>query len=431
MAVHVNGFTAGWDLCDNRAVQALGIALDTVLVYDDEPDQRRTRRHSAQLACERLLTEGVLAHQPSIRATGLRHDALQILSEGGRTLLLADLIGYDEAPRGARLMRAVSARPDVTVRTWRIALTRRADPRIAERLSGHTNAVVVYDDTDLNTLVESIGVVLAGEPLSTGGLPPTFPDGAAERYVEALNQSLREAMHGEFSAADAEAMFRWIHDTQDRVTAETDPDELPAFYREHERGPAVAKLERLLDGVNEQDQLASGCTKPSEVRALQQKLKRRSPSLEPRQLRARGKNKLWPVTPSGLSDTVSPQAVMFVTERENQSRAREWTESKDSTWLTEAEHIVAWALIDAAEKELDKLAKSLPDRRKKVTGGDACIALNNLFKERLPGQCAAVGLNVWDAHYAVCTIVDWLVDLDDAPFTTIGGRGTSHLDQPV
>jgi hypothetical protein len=396
-------------------VQALKVELETVVVYDDEPDQQRTRRHSASLVCEHLLAGGVLAQSPSIHATGLRHEALQTLSEGGRTLLLADLIGYDEAPRGARLLRAISARPDVADRTWRIALTRRADPRIAERLSGHADAVIVYDDTDLDALVESVTEVLAGPPNSRAQSPRTYPEGASGAYVGALNKSLREAMRGDFSAADAEAMFRWIHETQDRVTAETDPDEQPAFYREHERGPAVARLGRLLNDTEDQGRFEPAPTKPTEVRALQQKLKRRSPSREPRQLRARARKALWAVTPSGLSDTVSPQAVMFVTERENQSRARDWDKSKDSTWLTEEEHNAAWVLIDAAEKELNKLTKEFPERRKKATGGDACIALNKLFTGSLREQCAAAGLDVWDAHYAVCTIVDWLVDVDDEP----------------
>lgn len=398
-------------------MQASMVELDTVVVYDDEPDQRRTRRHSARLACEQLVAAGVLAQLPSVQETGLRHDALQALVEGGRTLLLADLIGYDESPRGARLLRAVSTRSDVATRTWRIALTRRADPRIAQRLRGHINAVVVYDDTDLDTLVESIGEVL-GQPPSTSDDPPTFPEGVAESYVETLNRSLGKAMHGDFSAADAEAMFRWIRDTQDLVTPETDPDELPAFYREEERGAAVARMARLLGDLDERDPENS---RPMQVRALQQKLKRRSGNVEPRQIRARSKNMLWPVTPSGLSETVSPQAVLFVTERENQARAREWSESKDSTWLTEAEHEAAWALIDAAEKELIKLANARPDRKTKATGSDACIKLNDLLGgERLREQCEALKLNVWDAHYAVCTIVDWLIDLDDAPYMKIG-----------
>jgi hypothetical protein len=396
------------------------LQLDTVVVYDDEPDQRRTRRQGALLACERLVAGGLLAQMPSVQATGLRQETLQALLEGGRTLLLADLIGYDESPRGARLLRAISARPEVADRTWRIALTRRADHRIAERLSGHADAVVVYDDTDLDTLTESIGIVLGRLPSVTEE-PPTFPEEVAEIYVDTLNRSLREAMHGDFTAPEAEAMFRWIRDTQDLVTPETEPDEVPAFYLENERGPAVARMARLLYGLDEHDQMEPAHTRPMKVRALQQKLKRRSASLEPRQLRARGKNALWPVTPSGLSQTVSPQAVMFVTERENQARARDWIESEKSTWLTEAEHTAAWALIEGAQKELSKLAKSQCDRKKKVTGADACIKLNELFGgDQMHERCAALGLSIWDAHYAVCTIVDWLVDLDDAPYMTIG-----------
>lgn len=400
---------------DNSAVQRQVSQLDTVLVYDDEPDQRRTRLKSASLLVEQLRGRGILARCPSISATGLRHDALSAVLEGGRTLLLADLIGYDDAPRGARLLRAISTRPEVAARTWRIALTRRADPRIAERLTGHADAVVVYDDTDVDSLVEAVVEVLRTSPNSAEQSPPTFPAGVSEKYIAELNRSLRIAMHGEFSPADAEAAFRWIDDTHDGVTAETDPLERPVFYREHDRGRAVERMAELLTP----DDPSQSVAQPTTIRALQQKLKRRSSSMGLRQLRARARKTLWPVMPSGLSDTVTPQAVLFVTERGNQSRARDWAESKDLTWLTEAEHIAAWALIDAAEKKLDDLAKAFPDRRKMVTGADACIALNDVFNhDRLHEQCAAVGVDVWDAHYAVCTIVDWLVDLDDAPYVT-------------
>jgi hypothetical protein len=387
--------------------------LDTVVIYDDEEDQRRRRAVSALRVCEMLVEDGALTGVPTIQATGLRQDTLQALAEGGQTLLLADLMAHDDSPRGARILRAVSAREDVASRTWRIALTRLADPRVALMLRGNVNAVVVYDDTDIEPIAGAVKHTLAGAS-AVPEAPPTYPDRIEQRYPEDLDARLREALHGDYTAADAEAAFRWIGRASNEITPETDASRSPGFLSTDELGPRVERLAGVLKQPVDD---------PLEIRALQQKLKRRSPGLDVAQIYARVHRCLWAVSPAGLHETITPDSVRFAMEPDNVIAAGEWEESKDSTWLTREEHDAAWMLIKRAHRLLQqrRVQEQPRSRRKKYGTRDARLALNEVFgDETLVQALADKGLQMWDAHYAVCSIVDWLIDREDSKFVTVG-----------
>jgi hypothetical protein len=385
--------------------------LDTVVIYDDEDDQRRTRAKSARVVCEELVAEGFLAAMPKIRAAGLRQEALHAVLEGGRTLLLADLMAHDDSPRGARLLQALSANPDVTERTWRIALTRLADPRVALMLRGHVNAVVVYDDTDLAPIAQALKDVLTQPPLVPEA-PRSYPDDVAERYPRKLRTRLFQALRGDFTAADAEAAFRWILPNQSEVVPETDPEREPGFSRTSELQSRIERIAGHLEQPSE-----NGTDTPKEIRALQQKLKNRTGQTDLEPLRAHVHKCLWAVAPANLRQTVTPEAVTFMMRGDNREDAEDWEESKDETWLTEAEHTAAWTVARRARTKLREQSKP----GKKGGSGGARLALNEVFRdEKLKQELSSRGLEMWDAHYAICSIVDWLVDLADEQYRPIG-----------
>jgi hypothetical protein len=168
------------------------------------------------------------------------------------------------------------------------------------------------------------------------------------------------------------------------------------------------------DRDNDPDKLV-----PLEIRSLQRKLQERLPGRDLHQLKARLERELWPVAPSGLAETVDLPAIELVLSVENAGLASDWQLTEDETWLTEAEHQGAWELIKRVGIELAEFRKS--GRRKKKGTAEERQHLNTVFTdEGLREALASKGLKIWDAHYAVCTLVDWLNDREDDRYVMIG-----------
>jgi hypothetical protein len=374
----------------------------TVVVYDDDDKEAQSRREFVEGVLDELTEGGVFVSRPQVVVASLRREVLSALAEASSAILLADLMAYDGAPRGARVLRAVAQREGVRERTWRIAVTLRSSPAVAHDLSGVAHALVVVRQGWPAALAEAITVALE-RPAADPGPIVVRPEGALERHVKERSHYLRSLLGKDWSPAMERALIRWM----DGPFNEVDP--------EHPTGEPFHLLDKEqktdkdgADGEPAKDVPPNDGIEWVKVADLQDRLRKQGRNVSTDHLRAEVLRYYPRISDSGLQQKIIPEAVIIALRTATFARLSRHDLTSDQTWLTTAEHEAAMAFLYAAlaaDEEFGKLASTTETAYAKV---DA-VYLDPQYRARI----AELGLENWDVCYALWTMVDWALDLKE------------------
>ncbi|HEY5262194.1 MAG TPA: hypothetical protein VIJ33_08780 [Solirubrobacteraceae bacterium] len=349
--------------------------LELVVVYDDNEAEALTRTERIRALLESLSDDGVLAEVPDVVSATLRPECLQALETGQRALLIADLMSIKRAPKGARLLRAVSQRDGVREFTWRIALTKRSHPAVATGLDGYAHAVVVYPpDSDTTALGEAITDVLQ-EPAASRGPVRVYPGDMIERYPRDLDRALKRVFLDGYDQKLAETAFREISDNPAGLRAARDTTEDPRWQKV---SASSTHLHRVL-------RKQWGAEFPTQT--IQDLL------LE----------HLYQVSDEGVWQQINPEVVEIGFTNEVTVAMYRHERYSEETWLTPDEHELAAAFFTAA--------RARSEDRGRITSTSAYTSVDDALRDEHYLRCLdETGLKDWDTCYAVLTIGDWWFD---------------------
>lgn len=349
-------------------------------MYDDNEADALTRTARIRALLESLCDDGFLSVLPEVVTATLRPQCLAALEAGRSALLIADLMSTQRAPKGARLLRAVSAREGVHDRTWRIALTKRSHPAVATGLDGYAHAVVVHPpDSDTAALGEAIREVLR-EPPSSGGPVRVYPSDLPDRYPRDLDRALNKVFLEGYTQELAEAAFREISDNPAGLRAARDTNEDPRW--EH-----VAASSTRLHRVLRKQWRADLPTQTIQDLLLQH---------------------LYPVSEEGVWQQINPEVVAIGFTNDVTVAINRYERYSHETWLTSDEHILAAAFFTAV--------RARNEARGRITSTTAYKNVDDaLLDDDYLRRLAETGLSHWDTCYAVLTIGDWWIDGKQLP----------------
>jgi hypothetical protein len=393
-------------------VQPTRTRIERVVIYDDEAREVHSRRGPVERAFESIVEESLLPDVPEIELATLRPECLRAVERPGTTILLADLMSYDRSAKGARILRAISQRPDVAPRTYRVALTGRASPVVTASLTDYAHAVVVHREANAESIAEALRHVLEHEPTELSATT-TFPENATAEYPLELDRALKRALGDRYTAAMAEAAFRLLSSPSQELGAVYDADGLPVWKPTNELDPAVAELaEQLPERAFNVPRAPMPITITDLYKHLRSLHYYDNAGVDPKRLFDDLKERLWTVSTAELTQFVSPEVVKVLSGK---TTDRLFERTHHETWLTEEEHRLAWAFVEDAHTAIEALPKS------KRSKGRDYQAVNETFqRDGYPEQVHTI-------CYAVWTLMDWLHDRSyDRPPTAASAAALSN-----